>query len=186
MHELLLFGIVPESHHHHILSVLAGVTAMHPLPLLEHHLIFKPTRKPSTTPQASSNKVNQGSRPSGSGPTGLPSHATSELFYLQVVGDLTSSTPGSALLTESAGTAPASRPAATIPVDVPPHAPAPNGTSAADPGAGVDPSRAASWTLEFRDLPDVQGKRPATSRLMGSIPVTAGDPRLFVEALGYV
>lgn len=56
-----------------------------------------------------------------------------------------------------------------------------------DEGAEADPTDAgsAAWTLEFRDLPDVPGKRPATSRLMYSVPIAQGNPRAFVEALGY-
>ncbi|MCJ1286998.1 Mediator of RNA polymerase II transcription subunit 18 [Xylographa opegraphella] len=41
------------------------------------------------------------------------------------------------------------------------------------------------WSIEFRDLPDVPGRRPVTSRLMASVPVTGGDPIHVMDSLGY-
>ena len=41
------------------------------------------------------------------------------------------------------------------------------------------------WSLEFRDLPDVAGERPVTSRLMASVAITDGDPLGVIDALGY-
>jgi mediator of RNA polymerase II transcription subunit 18 len=59
------------------------------------------------------------------------------------------------------------------------------GTPAHPPPAGPDSTR-HPWTLEFRDLPDVAGKRGgATARLMSSTAIAAGDPVAFMAALGY-
>ena len=45
-------------------------------------------------------------------------------------------------------------------------------------------SSAQSWSFEFRDMPEVPGRRPVTSRLMNSTPILVGDPVAFVEAFG--
>ena len=46
MHELLLYGQVPESHHEQVLKILAGVAAMQPRRVVERHLVYKPQREP--------------------------------------------------------------------------------------------------------------------------------------------
>ncbi|KAF2467057.1 uncharacterized protein BDR25DRAFT_72797 [Lindgomyces ingoldianus] len=46
MHELLLFGQVPQSRHGQVLKILAGVAAMQPRRVLERHLLYKPQRQP--------------------------------------------------------------------------------------------------------------------------------------------
>jgi len=43
MHELLLFGQVPEVRCLQVLNVLAGITAMQPQRVIERHLVYKPT-----------------------------------------------------------------------------------------------------------------------------------------------
>lgn len=42
------------------------------------------------------------------------------------------------------------------------------------------------WSLEFRDLPEVPGRRPVTSRVMASVPIMDGDPLGVMDPLGYV
>ena len=42
-----------------------------------------------------------------------------------------------------------------------------------------------SWSLEFCDLPEPIGTRPAMLRQVASIPVTAGSPREMLSAMGY-
>ncbi|KAF2117828.1 mediator complex, subunit Med18 [Lophiotrema nucula] len=46
MHELLLYGQVPESRHEQLLKILAGVAAMQPRHVVERHLVYKPQREP--------------------------------------------------------------------------------------------------------------------------------------------
>lgn len=46
MHELLLYGQVPESRHEQVLKILAGVAAMQPRRVVERHLVYKPQREP--------------------------------------------------------------------------------------------------------------------------------------------
>ena len=158
MHELLLFAQVPAALQTHVLQILAGLAAARPSPLLEQRLVFAPARAGGPVP-----------RPAGAAP--------SDRYYLQLVGHLSS--PREA------------RP--TTPSDAPANGDANYGESAAGiegqergeaegAGSGWD---ASPWTLEFRDQPDVPGRRPATARPMTSVPVTAGDPVRFVEALGY-
>ena len=46
---------------------------------------------------------------------------------------------------------------------------------------------AHTWTLQFRDLPEVvqPGRRQVTSRLMADVQISSGDPIEFMEALDY-
>ena len=47
-------------------------------------------------------------------------------------------------------------------------------------GKGEEP-----WVLQFRDLPEVAGKRAVTARFIADIPITSGDPMAFMKALDY-
>lgn len=87
MHELLLFGQVRPAQHFQVLSILAGIAAMQPQPILERHLVFKPA-----------------SRPPGSARTGpvessilgmadaqlyaFHAHTKGDTFFVKLVGDL--------------------------------------------------------------------------------------------------
>lgn len=42
-----------------------------------------------------------------------------------------------------------------------------------------------SWTLQFRDLPEVAGRRPVTSRLIYDLELRDGDPLAFMSELDY-
>jgi mediator of RNA polymerase II transcription subunit 18 len=46
MHELLLYGQLPAPRHEQVLKILAGLAAMQPRPVLERHIVYKPTREP--------------------------------------------------------------------------------------------------------------------------------------------
>lgn len=46
MHELLLYGQVPQTRHDQVLKVLAGIAAMQPHRILKRHLVYKPQRDP--------------------------------------------------------------------------------------------------------------------------------------------
>ena len=41
------------------------------------------------------------------------------------------------------------------------------------------------WTLQFRDLPEVPGRRPVTSRLIADAEIIHGDALKFMSALNY-
>lgn len=41
------------------------------------------------------------------------------------------------------------------------------------------------WTLRFRDLPDVAGRRPVVSRLIADYQLTTNDPLGFMSVLDY-
>ena len=189
MHELLLFGVVGPNQHDQILSLLAGLTAMQPVPLLEQHHLFKPTRAPAAP--NTSGRPNPGPRP---GPAGteafgsLVSQISNDLFFLSLVGDLSGRRKGIGKIRASP---PPSEPAEES--DVVDHGgPIPPplvGNAAKDvnhPDFAGFGAENIPCTLEFRDLPDVIGKKPATSRLMSSIPVTEGQSKAFLEAMGYV
>jgi len=62
------------------------------------------------------------------------------------------------------------------------------GDQAVQDGKGSEQSEfeTAQWTLEYRDFPEVPGKKVATSRVMHTQSPPAGtSPAAFVERLGY-
>ena len=192
MHELLLFGIVSAHQHDHILSLLSGLTAMQPVPLLEQHHLFKPTRAPGPpNPTGRPNPAPRPPGPAGTEPFGsLVTQISNDLYFLSLVGDLSGRRKGIGMIREPPP------PAEPTELDEPddiednnaPYVPL-VGNAAKDVNhpdfAGFD-AKDIPCTLEFRDLPDVTGNRPATSRLMSSIPVTEGQSKAFLEAMGYV
>ena len=187
MHELLLFGQVPASQHSQILKILAGIAAMQPQPLVERHLILKPNKSPATTVQVGAKQDIQSSQKT-------PAHG--DLFYVQLVGviDTNQGTSTTAAVKSSGEDGL---------VEMFQNNEEENGagiaqddkheTSATTVVSVATESRASrhdqvltvhSWSFEFRDLPEVPGRRPVTSRLMNSTNILVGDPVAFVEAFG--
>ena len=178
MHELLLFGQVPATHHDLVLKILAGVAAMQPQPLAERHLIFMPTKSPKTNTQVGAKQGVQGSQAQA-----LKSQMHGDVFYLQLVGTLDNDqdrdnqkpkavnedTVMSQGFTEGNN-------------DM-------NSSSLEDEAKAKRQDMAVTrqdWSLEFRDLPEVPGRRPVTSRLMASVQIADGDAIRFIEELGYM
>lgn len=98
MQELLLFGHVPSDRHDYVLSVLAGIAAMQPIPILEKHLNFKPSRPlaAANTARGASSAIaarqQQGVQTFQAAPP--PTTPPGDLFYLKVIIDLTRSVAG--------------------------------------------------------------------------------------------
>ena len=80
MHELLLHAQVPSARHDQILSILAGIAAMQPVPILERHLIFKPSRPPSTVGKAGPQQGGQAGQMKA-----VQGQMHGDLFYLKLV-----------------------------------------------------------------------------------------------------
>lgn len=178
MHELLLFGQVPSIRHDQLLKVLAGIAGMQPRRVIERHLIFKPSRSP----------IQQGGQVGGSqGVQGtqmqaLQGQMQGDLFYLQLVGDV------SAGSSETVHTATDAKDVVMSDGDM--QGPAEgtilsNGTSHSDKAGATSQTPQQTWSLYFRDLPEVGGRRPVTSRLMAEVAITSGNTLFFMEALGY-
>ena len=83
MHELLLHATVPSSRHDQVLSILAGIAAMQPIPMTEKHLVFKPSRPPPIPGRAGPNPGSQGGQMKP-----LQGQMHGELFYLKLVGEV--------------------------------------------------------------------------------------------------
>lgn len=169
MHELLLFGQVPSERHDQLLKILAGVAAMQPHTIVERHLVFKPRR-----PIASGTRAP--TKP-GTQVQAIQSQIQGDLFYLQLVGNMTASAA------PATGDLLAQLPEGGSQLAV-------DGPSSEDNGKALAKDKAIDltahpWSLEFRDLPEIQGRRPVTSRLMASVAITEGDPLGVMEALGY-
>jgi len=79
MHELLLHAAIPSSRHEQVLSILAGVAAMQPIPILEKHLIFKPSRPPPSGGKAGPQQGQAGQMKA------LQGQMHGDLFYLKLV-----------------------------------------------------------------------------------------------------
>ena len=195
MHEVLLFGGVPASAQSHVLSVIAGIAACRPQSLIEHHLIFKPIRQPGTITARAQAKP-------GSQNQSLQSQLSNDLYYLQLVGQLhRQRTAGTEQDLEDRENEDPMKLDDSMTLDEQEQSPslqqAVNGskteTSGFQPAIEKTPAADSSidftvnpWTIEFRDLPDVPGKRAALSRLMASIPVVDGSPLDLIKTIGYV
>lgn len=178
MHELLLFGQVPSIRHEQLLRILAGIAGMQPQRVIERHLIFKPSRSP----------IQRGGQVGGSqGVQGtqiqaLQGQMHGDLFFLHLVGDVPAAS--SETVDTIAG------PKDVVMSDDDMERPAEgkslsNGRSNSDKPRAVSQIPQQTWSLHFRDLPEVAGRRPVTSRLMADIAITTGNALFFMEALGY-
>ena len=177
MHELLLFGSVPASRHDRLLQVLAGVAAMQPIRILEKHLIFKPVRPAKLNgPVVESSQTQQ--------LQALQTQMRGDLYHLQLIGDLTTArdTPvasdtGIAAQVSKQGEEGQGSANNDLPYNeeqVTSELPIEHSISKKD-----------TWQLQFRDLPEVAGRRPVTSRLMVDLDVTCDNPLAFMSALNY-
>ncbi|KAL9098101.1 MAG: hypothetical protein Q9163_006175, partial [Psora crenata] len=81
MHELLLFAQIPSSRHTQLLNILAGVSAMQPVPILEKHLVFKPNRQPGHRKAVQVGAAQDVQKQ-------VQAQTLGDVFYLQVVGVL--------------------------------------------------------------------------------------------------
>ena len=95
MHELLLLSQpIPPPHHSNLLSILAGLTAMQPIPVLEKHLLFKPNRSPSSINAGrvvGGAQDVQAQKTSGGGGTGQGQQGGQELYFMKLVGECVAS-----------------------------------------------------------------------------------------------
>lgn len=166
MHELLLFAQVPSSRHDQVLNILAGISAMQPVPTLEKHLLFRPNRRPDQTKPVQVGAAQDIQKQ-------VQAQIHGDVFYLQVVGEFnkgddwneTNSFDEQSRRAESQQDSGVAR------------------ALKAEQGKQTD--RTSNWTIQFRDLPEVIRQRPVTSRLMASIPVSSGDPVRFMHAMDY-
>ena len=171
MHELLLFGQVPARSHDLVLQVLAGVSASQPRAYTAQHLVFKPTR----SPQAITAAVHA-ARASKPNAAAIETQQATDVFYLQLVGRLSDK---------------AEQPKEGASEDISFQSvdgardTLQDATKTDVKTDGVVDLTEYQWSLEYRDLPDVPGRRPVTSRQIASTPVTGGAPIKFVEDLGY-
>ena len=167
MHELLLLGQVPVGQHEQLLKIIAGVAGMDPVRVTERHLIFRPKRTPTSkdAPIGASQGVQNEQLQL------LQGQQKGEMFYVQLVGELV-------------------EPLSDDESDVP-HMDRMNGTLEQSSrwnvaGEDLDPDGPPYlWSLCFYDLPEVSGRRTATSRMISQVEIIGGDAMGFMDAMGY-
>ncbi|EGX46188.1 hypothetical protein AOL_s00110g12 [Orbilia oligospora ATCC 24927] len=177
MHELSLFSHVPNSRVAHVTRALKTVTGMSGAPLLEHHLIYKPKR----------NRQTIGGPVSGNNSAGpANTAATGDFYYLQLVADiLKNESQNDTLVAEQPGVlAPGQSHGDAMEVDSINAAVEQSVKFTKTEKAPYD-IRKQKWTIRFSDLPEVNGKRPVTSRMVHNAGVHEGDALSFVDSLGY-
>ena len=166
MHELLLFGSVPVTRHDQMLQILAGVAAMQPIRIVEKHLIFQPVKPANLnglTVETSQLQQLQA----------LQKQMRGDPYYLQLVGDLTAAHD------------------TRIDVQVGKQEDGSNQVPHDEEEVSVEVpieslvSQKDAWQLQFRDLPEVAGRRPVNSRLMVDVDITCENPVTFMSALNY-
>ncbi|MCJ1434914.1 Mediator of RNA polymerase II transcription subunit 18 [Xylographa pallens] len=160
-----------------MLKILAGIAAMQPRVIFERHLIYKPRNRVTN-----GNKTNVKPSAPVSQIQSLQAQMHGDVFYLQLVGNMS----------DKSHVAPVGKSEDKVrPVALPE-----NGSDSALNQAVVTTENLVSseptidfakyqWSVEFRDLPDVPGRRPVTSRLMASVPVVGGDLFHVMDSLGY-
>lgn len=174
MHELLLFAQVLPERYDQLLKILAGVTGMQPQRVIERHLIFRPNRSPGqASAQVGGNQGVQNAQLQA-----LQGQLHNELYYLQLVGEVSENSFGSRTpinLKDSQRQDPGLK-------DV-------ENDGDSEPGSHLKGQQhrqaRQAWTLHFRDIPEVAGRRPVTSRMMSSVDIIDGDATAFMDALGY-
>ncbi|KAK6524318.1 Mediator of RNA polymerase II transcription subunit 18 [Orbilia ellipsospora] len=173
MHELTLFAHVPTSRVHHVERALTTVTGMQGVPLLEHHLVYKPKR----------NRQSVGGNTAGNGSSGPPNPAgAGDFYYLKLVTEIPQ--PDDATQYQTATSRHGIGGSDVMDVDS-----GPDGENKANGNHGKGTAydvREQRWTIRFSDLPEVNGKRPVTSRMIHNATVYDGDTLAFVDSLGYM
>ena len=167
MHELLLLGQVPRAQHEQLLKIIAGVAGMDPVRVTERHLMFRPKRTPTSkdAPIGASQGVQNEQHQV------LQGQLKGEMFYVQLVGELV-------------------EPFSDDEPDVP-HMDSIDGILEQKPlwevpGEDLEPGASPYlWSLCFYDLPEVSGRRTATSRMISKVEIVGGDAMGFMDAMGY-
>ncbi|KAK6347704.1 Mediator of RNA polymerase II transcription subunit 18 [Orbilia javanica] len=175
MHELSLFAHVPNSRVAHVKRALKTVTGMPGVPLLEHHLIYKPKRNRQTIGGAAGGN-------SSAGPANAA--AAGDFYYLQLVADILKdeNKDGSPAGELSGSPAPPSQQNIDV-MEI--DTAADQAATSSKAGEAPYDIRKQKWTIRFSDLPEVNGKRPVTSRMVHNAAVHEGDALSFVDSLGY-
>lgn len=157
MHELSLYGLVPENSHDRLLQQLTGVTCMQPQYTEEIHLVFKARTPPGLE------KVQGTTTGGGSGLQQqqqefqkLRTMLQSGIFFVQLVGSI---------------------------VQDGNEASAQNGHDVQMNGTYPEGSK-IEWTFEFKDTPEA-AKQPVTTRLVSRTKFDDGDMFGFLDLLGY-
>ncbi|MCJ1398316.1 Mediator of RNA polymerase II transcription subunit 18 [Xylographa trunciseda] len=160
-----------------MLKILAGVAAMQPRVVYERHLIYKPRNR-----MTNGNGGNVKPGAPASQIQALQAQMRGDVFYLQLVGNM-SSDPAVAFVGKSEDKTTAGALSENV-SDSAVDQVGETTEDSASPGSTTDIPK-HQWSVEFRDLPDVPGRRPVSSRLMASVPVAGGDPLQIMDSLGY-
>lgn len=174
MHELLLFAQVLPSRHDQLLKILAGMSGMQPQRLVERHLIFKPSRFPAQT----SAQVGGSQGVQNAQLQALQGQLHNELYYMQLVSEIGDSSIGSRIPVNNETSEQQNPDLREVDSD------GESDTGAQSNGHLHEQAR-QTWTLHFRDIPEVGGRRPVTSRMMSSVDLIDGDAFAFMDSLGY-
>ena len=168
MQELLLLATVPPSRHDQLLKIMAGVAGMAPSRVVERHVIWRPDRIPSSkeAPIGASQGVQDQQIQAFQG------QLKGDLFYLQLVGDVTEMV----LDRERRDLKSSNRHNGTA-------LPSIGDSAFEDVHTNNRPS--VLWSLCFSDLPEVAGRRPATSRMISRVDILQGHISSFMVELGY-
>lgn len=174
MHEYSLHGQVASSRHTQLLNVLAGISAMPPVPLLKRHLIFRPTVIP--TRQAAqvggSQEIQDASKLAA-----RQAQATNiDVYYLELVetlGDVKSSNVNEKEEEDQE---------MQNGEDINHNQDSMNGHNHTTPATATKSS--STWHMVFHDVPE-PAARPVTARMINATKIDDGDAVSFMEGLGY-
>ncbi|KAF3915878.1 hypothetical protein AA313_de0202524 [Arthrobotrys entomopaga] len=172
MHELTLFAHVPTPRVHHVERALTTVSGMRGVPLFEHHLIYKPKR----------NRQSVGGNTAGNGSSGPTNPAgAGDFYYLKLVTEI----PRHDDTTQNQAAMNRGDNQGSDVMDIDSGPAAENRANGNHEKGMIYDVREQKWAIRFSDLPEVNGKRPVTSRMIHNATVHDGDTLAFVDSLGY-
>ncbi|KAK6358829.1 Mediator of RNA polymerase II transcription subunit 18 [Orbilia brochopaga] len=181
MHELTLFAHVPKSRVAQVQRALTTITGMPAVSLLEHHLLYKPKRNRQTA---------SGGASASSGAGTASSAAAGDFYYLKLIADILESRDHAGKASVGLGKHHVGKDNArqngdAMEIDPAPPATASEAPNPTDPKENYDIWK-QKWAIRFSDLPEVNNKRPVTSRMIHHATISDGDALSFVECLGYM
>lgn len=176
MHEYSLHGQAASSRHTQLLHVLAGISAMSPMPIFERHLVFRPTVIP--TRQAAQVGGSQAIQDAAKAARQAQA-ASTDVYYVKLVEVL-------GIQIDSANVEPEQQDMdmngehdeASMKVEDESSKMVNSDSKPAEIGS------TSRWQMVFHDVPE-PGARPVTARMTTITPLEEGNAIDFMEGLGY-
>jgi len=180
MHEYSLHGQVASSRHTQLVHVLAGISAMPPVPVFERHLVFKPTVMP--TKQAAQVGGSQAIQDAAKLAARQAQAASTDVYYVKLVEVLEPQNGSVTVVSEQQDLDMLEEQGEDLMKVEDDSSGIANGYS--NGLKAVETRPISGWYMIFHDVPE-SGARPVTARMTTRTKLEDGDAIGFMEGLGY-